>query len=537
MAFSLEQALGQKLLLGFAGKDRLPPELEVALSDYQPTGISLFRALNIENPAQVRRLTHALQQAAQQAGLPELLIAVDQEGGQLVAIGEGTTQLPGNLALGATGSPDLARQAGLVLGRELAAMGVNVNFAPCCDVNTNPQNPVIGTRSFGEHPQAVAKLASALIQGLQSCGVAATAKHFPGHGDTTSDSHHGVPVVLHGLERLQEVEFLPFAAAIHSEVKLIMSGHLALPAIDGDTGIPATLSKTILNGVLRKNLGFEGVVVTDALDMQAIHQGEELGEQAARAASAGADLLLITANPLDHRRIFSGLQRSVQSGQLEQAEIQASARRVQALKRWLAEQSAPPDLSIVGCHAHRAIADEIARRSITLVRDQASLLPLRLQPGQRLAVILPRPLDLTPADTSSYVVPNLAQALRRYHPEIDEYSIPHAPGSADIAAVLDQVRRHRLVIVATLNAYSQPAQAVLVHALLQTGIPTIVVALRMPYDLSAFPQAPVYVCTYSMLEPSLNALADALWGFSKFTGALPISIPGLYPIGHFHQAE
>jgi beta-N-acetylhexosaminidase len=531
-ASSVGQTIGQKLLLAFPGKDRLSREAQEAIRAYRPGGITLFRSLNVEDPAQVRQLTDMLQQAARQAGLPPLLIAADQEGGQLMAIGEGTTPLPGNLALGAAGSPELARQAGEVLGRELAAMGVNVDYAPCCDVNVNPDNPVIGTRSFGEDPQQVAKFSAALVAGLQSAGVAAAAKHFPGHGDTASDSHHGIPVVPHSLERLQQVEFLPFRAAIQAGAKLVMTAHLALPAVEWRSDLPATLSPAIIRGLLRGKLGFEGVVVTDAMDMKAIRQGEELGEEAVRSAAAGTDLLLMASDPLDQRRVHTGLERALQRGQLDSAEMAASVSRIMVLKNWLAEQGPQPDLALVGSPAHRTVADEIARRSVTLVRDQAGLLPLRPQEGQRLVVILPRPSDLTPADTSSYVTPALAEALRSFHSDVAEFILPHTPVEQDIAAVLQQVRRSDIVILGLLNAFAQPGQVALAQALLKSGNPVAIAALRMPYDLAALPEAGTFCCTYSILEPSMQALARALFGQARFQGRLPVSIPGLYPAGH-----
>jgi beta-N-acetylhexosaminidase len=503
-----------------------------AIRAYRPGGVTLFRHLNVDTPAQVRQLTELLQQAARQAGLPPLLIAADQEGGQLMAIGEGVTQLPGNLALGAAGSDALARQAGEVLGTELAAMGINIDYAPCCDVNINPENPVIGTRSFGEDPQRVAELSAALVAGLQSRGVAAAAKHFPGHGDTASDSHHGIPVVLHTLERLRQVEFPPFAAAIQAGVKLVMTAHLALPAVEGRSDLPATLSPAIIKGLLRGELRFAGVVVTDAMDMKAIRQGEGLGEEAVRSAAAGTDLLLLTSDPIDQRRVHASLERALQLGQLDAAEMSASVGRILDLKYWLSKQGPQPDLSAVGCAAHRAVADEIAWRSVTLVRDQAGLLPLRPRNDQRLVVVMPRPLDLTPADTSSYVIPALAEALRRYHQDVTELILPHSPQEQDITAALQQVRSTDIVILGTLNAFSQPAQAVLARLMLRSGSPVVIAALRMPYDLAAFPEAPTFLCNYSILEPSMRALARALFGQARFQGRLPVSIPGLYSVGH-----
>ena len=290
-----------------------------------------------------------------------------------------------------------------------------------------------------------------------------------------------------------------------------MTGHLALPAVDGRSDLPATLSPAVLKGVLRKELGFEGVILTDAMDMGAICQGEELGEEAVRAAQAGADLLLLTTKAEDQRRVHTSLVKAFEQGRLSRTELQASAGRILELKHWLAAQAPQPDLDIVGCSAHQKIAAEIAARSITRVRDQAKLLPLRLDAGQRLAVIFPRPVDLTPADTSSYVKLTLGQALRTYHEGIEEFILPHAPQEADIAAVIEALQDYHTVIIGTINASTQPGQAALVHSVLQTGIPTVVAALRMPTDLLAFPEAPTYVCCYSILEPSLRVLAQTFW--------------------------
>jgi len=522
--------IGQKLLLAFHGKEP-SPEINDALKKYRPAGLTFFRSLNIDDPVQVRRLTDSLQRLARDQGLPPLLIATDQEGGQLMAIGEGTTSLPGNMALGATGSPELARKAGEILGRELAAMGVNVNYAPSCDVNINSHNPVIGIRSFGEDPNMVAQLASAMIEGIQSQGVAATAKHFPGHGDTDADSHHGLPSVPHTLERLQQVEFLPFQAAIAADAKLMMTAHLALPAIDGAEAPPATLSHRILTNLLREELDFKGVIITDAMDMRAIRQGDALGEEAIKAASAGADLLLLTSSFDDQKCVSESLYSAIQNGELDEESTTTSIERILSLKRWLAEYS-QPDLSVVGCAEHQAVADKIAERSITLVRDDANLLPMKTTSDQRIAAIFPKPVDLTPADTSSYIKPGLGEALGQYYPNVDEYMLSYTPDADEIAGLLETLRGYDMLVIGTLNAYASPGQAEFVRQALKLDIPSVTVALRLPYDLTVFPEAKTYVCTYSILEPSMRALAKALFGEIKFEGKLPVSIPGLYAVGY-----
>ena len=527
--------IGQKLLLAFQGREPSPECIE-GIKKYKPAGLTFFRSLNIDNPAQVRRLTESLQRIARDLDLPRLLIATDQEGGQLMAIGQGTTPLPGNMALGAAGSPELARQAGAVLGRELAAMGINVDYAPSCDVNINPQNPVIGIRSFGEDAGAVAQLASAMIVGIQSQGVAATAKHFPGHGDTDGDSHHRLPSVPHRLERLQRVEFHPFQAAIAADAKLMMTAHLALPAIDGPDAPPATLSHRILTELLREELGFDGLIVTDAMDMKAIRQGDALGKDALRAVTAGADLLLLTSNPDDQRRVYEALSSAIQNGELDQESTSKSVERILSLKDWLSIYP-QPNLDVVGCADHQAVADEIGERSITLVRDEGNLLPLQPTPGQRVAAIVTKPVNLTPADTSSYVTPGLGQALHQYHPRVDEFMLSYAPKTEEITDLLERLAEYDMFIIGTLNAYVSHGQAEFVRQALNMDVPSVVVALRLPYDLTAFPEAPTYLCTYSILEPSMKALAKVLFGKIKFEGKLPVSIPGLYPLGHGQTVE
>ncbi len=534
MNLTLEQAVGQKLLWSFSGKGDLSQEMQTAIRGQRVGGITLFRALNVENPEQVLALTRRLQETARESGSLPLLIAADQEGGQLMALGQDTTPLPGNLALGATGSVELARQAGVVLGRELAAMGINLNYAPCSDINVNPRNPVIGARSFGEDPDVVAQMSTAMVAGIQSVGVAATVKHFPGHGDTASDSHLGTPVVGHTAERMRHVELQPFKSAIEAGVKLVMSGHLAVPAFERRGDLPATLSTTVLQKLLRQELGFEGVIVSDAMDMKAIRQGDALPVDAICAASAGIDLLLMTSR-LDQEAVYAGLLQAAQRGLISPEWIMNSAERILALKSWISEHFETYPLDVVGCSEHRKIAADIARHSITLVRDDAKALPLDHSPDQQLAVVLPQPVDLTPADTSSYVLPSLSKELWRYKIRADEFFVSHDPTETEISDLLEKLGGYDKIIIGTINAYSVKGQAKLVRVVLNSGKPTIVVALRMPYDLRAFPEAPTYLCTYSILEPSMQALAQVLCGDLTSMGRLPVSIPGLYPLGYRYE--
>jgi beta-N-acetylhexosaminidase len=521
---SVERTIIQRLMLAFEGVQP-PAEILAWLAALPPAGFTLFRHHNVEDPGQVRDLTATLQAAAAKAGatgeLP-LLIAADQEGGQLVALGDGTTAFPGNMALGATGDADLAWRVGHALGRELAAMGVNVAYGPVCDVNTNPRNPNVGVRAFGDDPALVAALAVAVIDGLQAAGVAATAKHFPGNGDSELDPHDGVPVLNHDLERLREVELPPFQAAIDAGVRLVMTGHVGIPALTGDPKLPATVSRAVMHDLLRGEMGFSGTLISDAFDMRAISQGDTQIVDAIAALRAGVDLLLLPADPEVRQRIYDGLCRALSRRLLDGHHLQPSQERILALKRWLAGQE-QPDLAVVGCAEHRRLEREVARRAVTLARDRAGLLPLRLPADAAIAAIMPEPRDLTPADTSSYVRPALASALRAYQPRVDEFITSHSPTAAEIAALRERATEYDLLVVGTVSTHLQPDQGLMVRDLLNTGIPAITVALRTPYDLPVYPQSETHLCTYSLQPCALEALAAAMWDEIPFQGKLPVS--------------
>jgi beta-N-acetylhexosaminidase len=354
--------------------------------------------------------------------------------------------------------------------------------------------------------------------------VAATAKHFPGHGDTASDSHHAAPVIPHGLPRLSRVELPPFKAAIAAGVRLIMTAHIVLPALSGGADLPATLSPAILKDLLRRRLRFKGLVATDAMDMKAIDQGPGLIVDTLAAAAAGVDLMLFNLDPARQVAAYAALVQGARRGLLPAKDIQDSARRILQLKKWLQARRQPP-LEVVGCAEHRALARQVAEKSVTLVRDTGKRLPVRLSPEDRIAVVVPRPEDLTPADTSSYLTPALAAAIGRHHPRVDEFFVSMNPAPSDVRSLCSTLEAYDLVVLGTINATAHPAQAALVRAVVKLGTPSIVVALRMPYDLAAYPEVSTYACAYSILPPSMDAMAAALFGKIPFVGRLPVSLP------------
>ncbi len=489
-----------------------PAEVIEAVRRGQIAAFCLF-AYNVQSPAQLRELTRALHMAARDGGQLPPLIGIDQEGGQLMAITGGATELPGNMALGAANSPDLARQVGRVLARELRAMGCNLNFAPVLDLNSNPDNPVIGVRSFGDDPSKVAELGAALIVGMQAEGVMATAKHFPGHGDASGDSHYTTPSVNRSAAALLDEDLRPFRRAVAEGVGAIMSAHVVYPAFDVER--PATLSPRILTGLLREEMGYDGLIITDAMDMQAV---SVLGAEASvRAAlEAGADLVLLGHLP----------GQLALSQQLQTVERGAALDRIRRARERLPDEFLP--LDVVGCEEHQQVARAVAQASITVARDDGRL-PLRLNESARMAVITAAPADLTPADSSSSVSVQLAEAVRKRHGHTTALQLPRGAGDAAVRDALQAAESAEVVLVGTINADQDAGQAELVRALLARGQQPIVVALRHPYDVRAFPHVTTYLCTYSIRSVSTEAAVGVIFGEIAPQGKLPCRVPGIAP--------
>lgn len=525
---TLADRLDRRLMLAFTGTS-LPKDVAQFIAAHAVSGVTLFRESNYGGAPQLRELTDAIQTAHPSAD--PMLIATDQEGGQLLSVGPPATPFPGNMALGAAGDPELTERVGAAIGHEMRAVGINVNYAPVCDLVTNPHNPALGTRAFGDDPDAVSQHAAAMVRGLQASGVAATVKHFPGKGDARVDSHHNLPVMSHDRARLDSTELVPFRAGVQAGAMVAMTGHFVLPAIAEADDLPSTLSRNVNTGLLRDEVGFDGVLITDALDMKAITQGPAQIVDVIAAVRSGVDLLLLTADHDMQDRVTTGLRLAVSRGLIETDALVASDDRVGRLRRWLGGFS-QPDLDIVGSAEHRDLALAVAARSITLVRNDAGVVPLRPDPGARILVVQPEPKNLTPADTSRFETGLLADALRRYHPNIESLILPFAPARADIDAAKTAATEADLVVLGTLAASTEPAQADLAAALLTGAVPVITVAMRTPFDLVAHPTAPTHLCSYSITPPALSAVAAVLFGRREPEGTLPVGIPDLYERGH-----
>ncbi|MEO7981851.1 MAG: glycoside hydrolase family 3 protein, partial [Sporichthyaceae bacterium] len=446
-------------------------------------------------------------------------------------VGPPATQLPGNMALGAGRSVPNAYDAARISGKELRAIGINQNFAPVSDVNVNAQNPVIGVRSFGSDPSLVSDLVAASVDGYQSANVAATAKHFPGHGDTATDSHYGVPIITHTRAEWERIDAPPFRAAISRGIDAIMTAHIVVPALD-PSEVPATLSKPIITDILRGEMGYDGVVITDALTMQGVRDGFGDDRIPVLALKAGVDQLLMPA-PGKLDIAYNAVLDAVRSGELTEDRIDQSVHRVLQLKmtRGLFK---PKNVfvdeskvsSLVGTAAHQQRAQEITDATVTLVKDDADTLPLA-KGAQKVLV------------TGASVTPGLAERISARGPAATAYNTGTAPSDATITAAVAQAQTSDQVVVATNRAWTSAGQQKLVKQLLATGKPVVVVAVRDPYDIAYFTDAPTYLATYSTTAISIESLARVLFGEVQPAGLLPVAIPTasdpgttLYPFGH-----
>jgi len=518
---TLEQKVGQVFMLGFDGT-RLNASNRALIQDRHLGGVTLF-GRNVKTGAQLAQLNSELQTVADPV---PLFISVDQEGGLVVRVTSGATIFPGNMAIGATGDLDLARRVAEAAASELRGMGVNMDLAPVLDVNTNPLNPVIGVRSFGSSPARVAEFGVATIGALQAGGISAVGKHFPGHGDTHVDSHLDLPVVPHALDRLHAVELAPFKAAIQAGVDGIMTAHVTVQALDDRAQVPATLSPAVLTGLLRDELGYPGLILTDALDMQAITQHRTAAEAAILAFEAGADMLLIAGIDREDRAQAGGgpatLQAAVKSGRISVERLEASVLRILETKARrrilsagvppepdLAALPAEPDAAPLNGPEHRALALEVARRAVTLQRDTRRLLPMRS--SQRVLVVVPD------APTRSYAQDDrLASSLL----EAVQQFAPAAAGASPESAV-NAARTADVIVLGTFDLIQSADQQTLARSLTATGKPIVAVSLRGPYDAAVIPAIGTWLTVYGDRPVHHQAAAEALFGRLTPTGNAP----------------
>jgi beta-N-acetylhexosaminidase len=526
---TLEEQIGQVLMVGFWGS--MPSQEIIDLIQRHHVGNMLLFSRNIRETRQVLELTQSLQMIAKGAGQRyPLLIAIDQENGIVQRLGETATIFPGNMALGAIGTEKIAYKVALATGRELKALGINMNLAPVVDINNNPANPVIGVRSFGEDPQQVALLGAAMVKGYHAAGILSCLKHFPGHGDTAVDSHLALPMIPYALERLEALELVPFRSGIKAGAESVMIAHVSFPALTKHDTLPATLSPAIVQGLLREHLGFNGIILSDCMEMKAISEtfGTELA--VVMALQAGIDLVLVSHDYMRQRGSVEAIQAAVQTQELPSQMVQQAAEQVQRLKaRYLSWDDIPTSTTVpecVGCAAHAQLQNRAYELSTTLLRNEDALLPLHLDAGERIVIPSLHRNTMTMVEDRYYSDDLLAEILQLYHTPVE--IVPVAPGSVKDACrkLLQTTGASDLFIVATVNAHLDEQQAEFVRRLVSSGRRVIGIAVRNPYDLQAFPQLRTYLVTYEYTRPALVAAVRVLFGEKQAPGHLPVSIPG-----------
>ncbi len=589
---TLDEKLGQMLMPDFRNwqkKGQSSPEALTQMNDevagliqkYRFGGVILF-AENVKNTEQTVRLTDAFQKAS--PDIP-LLLSIDQEGGIVTRLGEGT-HFPGNMALGAARKTAYASQTGAIIGKELKALGINTNFAPVLDINNNPGNPVIGVRSFSSDRDLTASLGLASMKAQQKQDVAAAVKHFPGHGDTDVDSHYGLPLVTHNQERLRQIELYPFRKAIQAGADMIMTAHVQFPAFDdttykskldgSDILVPATLSKKVMTHLLREEMGFNGVIVTDALNMKAIadHFGQE--EAVVMAVKAGVDIALmpaeVTSLQTENRfaRVHSALKKAVQKGEIPLQQINKSVKRIISLKIKRGIYPAPKETNLkkkiskakktIGSKNHLKAEKQIAESSVTVLQNKNRTLPFKPKKNSR--VLIAAPYEDQTASMEQTIrqlikkkkirpvtISKMNFAERTFHDEhkklisdadyviTGSYVVKNDPVVND-GVIDDSVTDPGKWTTAFPRAVMKAAQS--------NQKPFVLMSLRNPYDAANFEEAEALIAVYGFkgytdgqfLQPNIPAGIEAIFGQTKPQGRLPADIPSvthpgttLYPYG------
>ena len=603
---TLEQKIGQMMIVSFRIWKEVPAEavegaeepesvnitelndeIRACLHDYHFGGTLLF-AENCRDAEQVLRLVSDIQAENLAGGGLPLLVAVDQEGGSVSRLGFGTTGV-GNMALAATGEPENAQAMAAIHGEELRLLGINTDFAPVMDVNDNPNNPVIGVRSFSDAPEAVAKYGVAYMEGLRSAGVIATLKHFPGHGNTDTDSHTGLPLIDRSYDELKTVELVPFQAAIDSGVDMIMSAHIQYPQIETGTcaststgeeiHLPATMSKAILTDILRGDMGFEGVVVSDALDMDAIAKNFTDEDTLRLTINAGVDMLILplivdTDQFQRNMDMVDTAVRLVRDGEIDEARVDEAVRRILTLKQKhglldqadfnVTDEQVAAAVNGVGSSEHRqtawdiagkantllwnrngAFPIEMAEKSVTLFKNENNAFPIALQPGET-ALILFADSCASRAGTGELVKHLLGDAGERVavmaNTAENGDECLQAASEADHVILVSRAYSSACLDPNTDDGFSTAVFDRIIEARHAEDRPVIVVSCQLPYDAARFPEADALLLTYgssvvravppaegqgSAYAPNLPVALCACFGVGGADGRLPVDLPSL----------
>ncbi len=529
---TLEEKIGQMVACRYSGNfvnrnSEYFQNLKTLIEEQKIGGLIIFGGVVYETAI----LTNSFQELAK---IP-LLVASDFERGVGNQI-DGATLFPPLMSLGAADSEDLAYAMGKITAREGRALGIHMTYAPVVDVNVNPDNPIINTRSVGEDPELVSRIAESFIKGCQDFGLIATAKHFPGHGDTDLDSHSVLATIEGDRDRLDRVELFPFKRAIDAGVQAIMTAHLRIPALDPTPDLPATLSYPIMTDLLRKEMGFRGLIVTDSMGMGGVTTLYSSEDAALRAVKAGVDMLLLPPKP---KEVIQALIQAVKSGEIPETRIDMSVKRILEAKARLGlHQKKLVDISVldkkIGIKAYLDLAEKTFDSSITLAKNERDVVPL--SPGfQNIAVFA------LSSDPGGYFAGRtFVREMKMRIPRAVEFYAEPTTGDNFITEVKDKVKDAEAVVIGLFSRLSAGKGSVgldlrqiqLIKDLAAGGQRVVVVSFGSPYFLRHFPDVDVYLCAYRYADESQRAAVKALFGEIDIVGKLPVSIPGVYPVGH-----
>lgn len=529
---TIEEKIGQMISCRYSGyfvniNGEYIKELEQLIVEHKIGGLILFGG----NVYETAYLTNSLQNMAK---IP-LLIASDFERGVGVQI-EGATLFPPLMAIGAIGSEEAAYSMGKITALEGRAMGIHMTYAPVVDVNINPENPIINTRSLGEDPEQVSRLAKAFIRGCQENGFIATAKHFPGHGDTELDSHIELPIVKADLKRLENVELYPFKKVVESGVQAIMTAHIHLPSLDPTPNLPATLSPQIITELLRNKFGFKGLIVSDAMDMGGVTSLYNPEDAALKAVQAGVDMVLIPPEP---EQVIAALVQAVVSGVISETRIEASVKRILKVKAMLGlHKNKLVEVNslnkFVASNEHLQEARRMFENSMTLVKNEENILPLP-EDIPKLAVF-----SLS-SDPGEYFAGRIfIKEIEERFPEVMSFYADCFTGEEYIQEGLEKAKQADFIIFALFSKRIAWKGTVdldqkhirLVQETAKDSPPVIIVSFGSPYFLRHFPEVDTYLCAFQDLPQAQKTAVKALWGEIEIQGKLPVTLPDLFPLGH-----
>jgi len=531
-SMTLKEKIAQMIVTysnGYTADSKEEKRLKNLVQNLKVGGIIFFKGISHEEAKLINKLQ----------GLSEtpLLISQDFERGTGMRLTDGSL-FPNNMALGATRDPELAYKMGLLIAKECRAIGVHQNYAPVMDVNNNPNNPIINVRSFGEDPNLVSEMGIKMIKGLQDGGVIATAKHFPGHGDTDIDSHSDLPIINHSRERLEKVELLPFKNAIESGVKSVMIAHLSIPTLENRANLPSSLSDKIVNDLLINKLGFQGLIVTDALNMAGVTKYYSTKEIAVLCVSAGIDLILM---PKDEETAINAIYNAVQSGKIQEEQINISVRKILEAKKWLGlEENKFTDVSklnlYINSEEEKNLSQGIADKSITLVKNENNIIPItnNYKDKKCLVVSLNNGKERENSDFffeeffyyrtehfKDFYILDLVGDL-----ESVEYIVNR---SADYDIILIPI--YAKVKIKTGTVGIPQTQIDLINQLVSKNKTVVVISFGNPYLLKGFEGINSYICAYGDSETSVSAALKAVFGKINISGKLPVTISENYPFG------